>query len=102
MDTYSQLKRFHCDCRLQLYMYYFMYVDTETIPVKDYFPSAKNIDDNYKKVSTLGPVPKHYLAFSYIGSEYYKLDMKFDEIYMKNQTTHPMIKLNYFAKILWS
>ena len=37
MDKYSQLKRLNYDLRLQLYMYAFMYVDTNKIPVEDYF-----------------------------------------------------------------
>ena len=41
MDKYAQLKRFHHDHRLQVYMYANIYVDTETIPVEDYFPDTK-------------------------------------------------------------
>ena len=31
-------------------------------------------------MSTLGPVPKHWLVFGYMRSEDYELDVKFDEI----------------------
>ena len=41
MDTYTQLKRFHHDHGLQFYIYAFMYVDTKTILVEDYFPATK-------------------------------------------------------------
>ena len=73
------MKRFNHDYQLQIYMYAFMYVDTETIPVEDYFTATKEIVENYKKISTPGPVPKHWLVFSYISSEGYDLDMNFDE-----------------------
>ena len=32
MDKYAQLKRFHHDLQLKVYMYAFMYVDPETVP----------------------------------------------------------------------
>ena len=41
MDKCVQLKRFHRDHRLQVYMYAFMYVDIETIPVENRFPATK-------------------------------------------------------------
>ena len=41
MDKYAQLKRFHHDHSLQLYMYTFMYVDTDTISVDKKFPYIK-------------------------------------------------------------
>ena len=31
MDKYSQMKRFNYDCQLQVFMYDFMYIDTETM-----------------------------------------------------------------------
>ena len=43
MCKYVQLKRFHNDRRLQVYMYSFMYVDPQTIPVEDNFTATKNI-----------------------------------------------------------
>ena len=33
MDKYAQMKRFRHDQRLQVYMYDFIYVDPETMPV---------------------------------------------------------------------
>ena len=68
MDKYAQLKRFHCDYQLQVYMYAFMYVDSETMSVEDHFLAAKKFVENYKKISTLVPVTKHWLGFSYICS----------------------------------
>ena len=41
MDKYAQIKRFNYDFQLQVYMYYFMYVDPETIAEEDYFPYNK-------------------------------------------------------------
>ena len=49
MDKYAQLKRFHNDSRIQVYMYAFIYVDPKTIPVEDLFFATKNIVVNYKK-----------------------------------------------------
>ena len=43
MDKYSQLKSFHQRCQLQVYMYAFMYVDTDTLPMEDM------LFENYKK-----------------------------------------------------
>ena len=69
MYRYEQLKKFNHDRRLQVYMYYFMYVDPDTITVVGHFPDTKTFVVNYKKISTLGPVPKYWLVFSYIHSE---------------------------------
>ena len=33
----------------------------------------------YKKISTPGPIPKYWLGFSYIRSEYYELGQNFDD-----------------------
>ena len=41
MYKYAQLKRFHHDLQLQVYMYDFKYVDSEAFPVKDHFPAIK-------------------------------------------------------------
>ena len=68
MNKYSLLMRFHHDHRLQFDMYAFVYIDPYTIPVLDCFPSTKTFVDNYNKNSTPGPVPKHWLGFSYIRS----------------------------------
>ena len=62
----------------------------------------QNIVATYKKMSTLIPFPKHWLGFSYIRLEDYYLDVNFDEIELRNNhTSHPTIKLKYFAKVLW-
>ena len=37
MDKYAQMKRFHYDHQLQVYMYAFMYVDLEIMEEEDYF-----------------------------------------------------------------
>ena len=79
MDKYEHMKRFHHDLQLQVYMYDFMYVDTETITMEDYFPDTKTCVEKYRKISTTGTLPKHWLGFSYICSEDYELDLKFDE-----------------------
>ena len=43
---------------------------------------------------TPGPVPKHFLVFSYVRLEYYELYQNFDDIEFKNNhTTHSTIKL---------
>ena len=49
IDKYAQIKRFHHDSWLQLYIYAFMYVDTENIPEDDYLPATKILVDNCKK-----------------------------------------------------
>ena len=80
MDKYSQMKKFNYDLRLQVYMYAFMYVNTETIgDLTPMWSEKKTIVENYKKVSTPVPVTKHWLGFSYMRSEYYELYLKFDE-----------------------
>ena len=75
-DEYALLKRFHYDLWLQDYMYDFMYVYSETMSVGDYFSATKIFVDNYRKISTPGPVPKHCLGFSCIRSEYFEFDVK--------------------------
>ena len=79
MYKYAQLKRFHCERRLQVYMPDLMYVDPETMPVEDHFPATKTYVVNRTKISAAGPVPKHCLAFSYIRAEDNELDYKFDD-----------------------
>ena len=49
---YSQLKIFHSDDQLQVYMYAFMYVDPETISSEEYYPATKILVENYNKIST--------------------------------------------------
>ena len=68
MDKYAKLKRLHHDLRLQVYIYNFIYVDTDTIPVDENFTTKKTYVLNYKKMSTPGTVPKNWLGFSYIVS----------------------------------
>ena len=34
-----------------------MYFDNDTIPEEDYFPTSKIFAENYRKMSTPGPVP---------------------------------------------
>ena len=102
MDKYAQLKRFHHERRLQVYIYDFMYVDTKTMPVDELFIASKKFVENYKKMSTIGLVPKNWIGFSHILLEDYELDNNLYEKKIKNQTTHPTIKSNDLAKILLS
>ena len=37
-DKYALLKTFYCGWQLQVYLYAFMYIDPDTIPLEDYFP----------------------------------------------------------------
>ena len=90
MDKYAQLKRLHHDLRLQVDMYDFKSIDPESIPVEEYFPATKTLVENYKIISTSGPVSKHWLRFSYIHSEYYELHKNFDKIELK--TIRPQIQ----------
>ena len=48
------------------------------MPVIDHFPATKILVVKYKKISSPGTVPKHWLVFSYIRSKYYDLDQNFD------------------------
>ena len=50
MHSYAQLKCFHHGLRLQVYMYNFMYVDPDTIPVQDRFTATKTFVENYKNI----------------------------------------------------
>ena len=52
------MNRFHCDCRLQVYIYSFMYVKSDTMAEEVYFLATKIFVANYKKNSTPVPVPK--------------------------------------------
>ena len=56
-----------------------MYVFPDTIPVEDYFPATKTFFGKYKKISTPESVPKPWIVFSFIHSEYYELDQNFDK-----------------------
>ena len=43
MAKYPLLKRSHHECRLKVYMHAFMYVNSKTMPVEDYFTDTKQI-----------------------------------------------------------
>ena len=74
MDKYGLLKRFHHDLRLQVYMYDFMYVDPQTIPVEDHFTATKkNCCELQESVSFITST-KYWMEFRYICSEDYELD----------------------------
>ena len=47
MDKYAQMKRFHHDRWLQVYIYVFMFIFPETIPDDPYFPDKKIYIENY-------------------------------------------------------
>ena len=51
MCKYAQLKRFLHYRWLQVYMYDFMYVDPQTIPVEDNFTDTKKVVVTYNKMS---------------------------------------------------
>ena len=46
MDKYALMNRCHYGYGIKVYMYYFMYVDTETISQEDYFPATKTFVEN--------------------------------------------------------
>ena len=52
-------------------MYYFMYVDPDTITTEDHFPDTKQNIVDYKKISTPGKGPKHWIGFNHIHSKDY-------------------------------
>ena len=68
---------FSCYHWFQVYMYDFMFVDPETIPEGKYIPYIRNFAQEYKKKSTPGSIPKHWLGFIYIHSEYCELDLNY-------------------------
>ena len=82
------MKRFIYELRLQVHMYAFMYVNPETIPVEDYFTATTTFAYNYKKISTTGPVPKHWLRFSYTCLEHFELVVNCDETELKTIRPH--------------
>ena len=45
MDKYALLKRFHRDRLFQVYMYAFVYVNPDTIPMKEYFLQKTFVED---------------------------------------------------------
>ena len=40
MHKYAQLKKYHNDRQIKVYIYDFMCVDPETMPAEDYFPDT--------------------------------------------------------------
>ena len=102
MYNYTQLKRFHNECRPQFYIYAFKYVDLQKMLVEDHFTDTKTFAVKYKEISTKGPVPKDYLGFSYIHSEDYDIDKNFDDTQLKNLSENTSNnKVIFFAKLLW-
>ena len=65
-----------------------MSIDPKTMEEEDYFPATKTFVENYMKISTPGSVPKHWIGFSYIRSEYFELGLKFYETEMKSKSDH--------------
>ena len=49
MYKYEQMKRFHHDQRLQVYMYAFIYFYPDIMPVGEHFPDTKTFFVNYPK-----------------------------------------------------
>ena len=49
------------------------------MPVEDHFTAKTDFVHNYNKLSTLVPVLKHWLGFSYIYSKDYDLYQNFDD-----------------------
>ena len=47
MDKYAQLKCFHYERQLQVYMYAFMYVDIEKMLVEEQFTATNTFVVNY-------------------------------------------------------
>ena len=78
MDKYTQLNRFYHDQILKVYMYAFIYVDPDTMPMRKYFLDTIFFE-NHNKMSNQGPVQKHFFGFSYMRSECYELYHKFDD-----------------------
>ena len=86
MDKYAQIKRFYYECTIQVRICDFMQVHPEKMAKEDYFTDTKTFVANYKKMSTPGLVPKHWLGSSYICSEYYEFDLNFDVIKIRSKS----------------
>ena len=67
---------FNNDQRLHVYMDAFMYVDPRKMAVEDNLLLIFFV--NHKKITISVPVPKNWLVLSYICSEDYGLNNKFD------------------------
>ena len=50
MDKYAQMKSFHLHRVLQVYMYAFINVDTDTMTVEEIFHAKNVFAVNYKKI----------------------------------------------------
>ena len=87
------MQMFHHDHWLKIYVYDFMYIDTETITEEDYIQDNIEFVEYYKKRWTTGSVPNNWLVFSYICWEYYELDLKFDEKKIKKSEKSPNKKI---------
>ena len=61
-------------------------LDPQTMPADDHFPATKFFVVSYKKMSTPGPVSKHWLGFRYIRPEDYYFDQNFDYPFKKKAT----------------
>ena len=83
-------------------MYDFVYVDTKTMLEDDYFLATTIFVQDYKNRSTPGPVSKYWIEFSYIHSQDYELDLKFDEKRKKGEQKTQQTKNNefFYKKIL--
>ena len=55
------MKSFHYDIQSKSYIYYFIYVNTETKKEEDHLTATKIFFANYKLTSTTGPVTKNWL-----------------------------------------
>ena len=59
MYKYVQIKRFHYDSWIQVYMDAFVYVDTDKTEEEEYLPDTKFVVVNYKRRSAPESVPTH-------------------------------------------
>ena len=96
------MKRYYYYCRLQVYMYDFMYVDTDTMTEEYCFPDTKTFVKNHKKSSSQGPVPKNWLEFSYIYLKKSYICILMEQKQKEIQTTHKKTNFKHFEMKLWS
>ena len=88
IDKYALMKMFQYEHQLQVYMYDFMYVDREAMAEEEYFSDTKTVVENYKNMSTPGPVTIFLLRFGYIHPEYHELDLNFYVTEIKEKSYH--------------
>ena len=50
IDKYAQMKRFHCDLLIQVYMYDFMNVNPESMVEEEYFQATKYLLKTKRKI----------------------------------------------------